>query len=247
MLLVSLLAVVLTSCVLSPIYTQTENDVTVMYTVLPIIIEYAILVFESLYIALLCAITVYSVYAVMKGIENKTVCIVYIVAVVFLKHALNLAVSTIIDGYLDTAFDIPVTVIMFAVDILLLTAVALVARNKCGKHFAHAQKMRKAAKYIETVEYDEKTEIHPFNGFFNIKNPIVFSIFVGSAISVSLLVVQRLYADIFVLGLPGSVAEIIEILIAYTLDILIGLAGYTAAYFASSYMFIKALSKEEQE
>ena len=86
--LISIVLVVLTSCVLSPIYMQVGNDVAFMYTVLPIILNYVILLFETMYLALLFAGVAYSAYAVNKGTENKVPCIVYPLAIVFLKHTL---------------------------------------------------------------------------------------------------------------------------------------------------------------
>lgn len=237
-LLLSVLLVILTSCLLSPIYTQIENDVTFMYTVLPIILNYVILFFETVYLSLLFAVVSYVVYGFHKGEETKTSNIIYIIAVVVLKHVLNLAVSSIIDSYIDVAFDVPITLLLLLADTLTLAVVWLVANHKCKRHFAHAKKMQKASKYLNTIEYSESAAIYPFNGFFNLKNPIIFPIFAGAMISVSALIIQRLYADFIVLGVPASLYEVIEIILAYLIDILLGLAGYTAAYFAASYIFV---------
>ena len=243
-LLLSVLVVILTSCLLSPIYTQIENDVTFMYTLLPIILDYAILLFETIYLSLLFAVVSYAVYGFYKGEESKTPNIVYIIAVVVLKHVLNLAVSSIIDSYIDAAFDIPVTLLLLLADTLTLAVVWLIAGHKCKKHFAHAKRMKKASKYLNTIDYDESAAIYPFNGFFNLKNPIIFPIFVGSLISVAALIIQRLYADFIVLGAPASFYEVIEIILAYLIDILLELAGYAAAYFAASYIFVSQNNAE---
>ena len=53
--LISLLLIILTSCVLSPIYMQVGNDVVFMYTIVPIVLNYAILLFETMYLALVLA------------------------------------------------------------------------------------------------------------------------------------------------------------------------------------------------
>ncbi len=229
---------ILTSCVLSPIYTQIDNDITLMYTVLPMIVDTVIILFESLYIAMLCAVAAYSVYGVHKGNESKVATIIPILAVIFLKHTLNLVISSIIDGYIDISFDIPVTIMLLAADTLLLTVVALTANNKCKRHFQHAKKMIKASKYLNTVDYNESSSIYPFKGLFDIKNPIILPIFIGALISTALLVIQRIYADIFVLGAPQNFFEIAEMIIFYLIDILIGFAAYTASYFAAKYIFI---------
>ena len=193
---------------------------------------------------MLFAVVSYVVYGVHKGDETKTNNIVYIIAVVALKHTLNLTVSSIIDSYIDVAFDIPVTLLLLLADALTLLIVWLVANHTSKKHFAHAKKMQKATKYLNTIEYSESSAIYPFKGFFNLKNPILFPVFVGSLISVSVLLIQRLYADFVVLGIPASFFEVIEILLAYLTDILLGLAGYAAAYFASSYIFNSKNSAE---
>lgn len=246
-LLLSTLLAVLTSCLLSPIYTQIENDITFMYTVLPIVLNYVIILFETLYLSLLFAVVSYVVYGIHKGQENVKSNIVYIITVAVLKHTLNLAVSSIIDSYVDVAFDIPVTLLLLLADTLTLAVVWLIANYKCKKHFAHAKKMQKASKYLNTVEYNESAAIYPFNGFLDLKNPIIFPVFIGSLISVSVLIIQRLYADFIVLGVPNSFYEVIEIILAYLIDILLGLAGYAAACFASSYIFASKTSSDSNE
>ena len=99
--------------------------------------------------------------------------------------------------------------------------------------------MQKAAKYLDNIVYDEKSEVFPFRSITNIKNPILFPIFAGIAISVSLLWAQRLFADFIVIGLPSSIYEIIEIIFSYVSDAILGIVGYIAAYYAVSYTFIK--------
>ncbi len=237
-LLLSLVVALVTSSVISPLYMQVRNDVMIMYTIMPIVLEYAIILLETVYIALLCSATAYSVYGIMKGDEKKSTLIPLIASVVFFKHALNLAISSIIDGYIDISFDIPTTLMQFAADILLLLVVATVARSKWSVHFAYAEKLQKASKYIASVEYDENETVYPFNGLFNFKHPVVYSLFVGSIITLVILVVQRIYADIM-LGLPASFLEIIEIVLAYTADALTAIIGYVAAYYAASYIFLK--------
>ncbi len=246
-LIIALILAVLTSCILSPVYTQIDNDITLMHTVLPTILDALIILFESLYIALLCAVATYSVYGIRKGTESLSLSIISVVSVIFLKHALNLTVSTIIDGYIDVIFDIPVTLMLFAADLLLVAVVALVADNKFKKHFSHAKKIAKAAKHLNTVEYSELGAIYPFEGFLNLKNAMLVPIFTGAVISTSMLILQRLYADIIVIGAPQSIYEIIEIVVFYTFDILVGLASYTASYFAAKFIFIKLSAQESQE
>ena len=99
--------------------------------------------------------------------------------------------------------------------------------------------MQKAAKYLDNVIYDESNEIYPFGSILNIKNPIVFPIFIGVAVTVSVLILQRLYADFVMLGLTSSLYEVVEIVISYISDILLGIIGYIAAYYAAVYTFIK--------
>ena len=100
-------------------------------------------------------------------------------------------------------------------------------------------RMMKAAKYLENVVYDEDAEIYPFGSLLNYRNPIIFPIFVGIIITISVLLLQRLYADFIMIGLPGSFLEIAEIFISYLSDILLGIIGYISAYYAATYVFIK--------
>ena len=241
--LIALLLIVLTSCVLSPIYMQVGNDIVFMYTVLPIILNYVILLFDTMYIALIFAGVAYSAYAINKGTENKVPNIIYPLVLVLIKHTLNLLVSSIIDSYIDVAFDLPVTVMLMCVDALTLAVVWIIANRKSKLHFARVKKIMKASKYLDTVEYDDFLDIFPFGGFFNVKNPIIASIVFGAIITTGSMILQRLYTDLFILGAPGSFFEIAEMFIAYALDILLGFAGYATSYLAATYIFLREGNK----
>ena len=238
--LLSLIVAVLNSCLLSPIYIQIENNITFEYTPLPIILNYVILLFDVLYIALLFSSVSFSVYSVHKGIEKKSSAIIPTIAIVFLKHVLNLTASSIIDSYIDVSFDIPMTLYLIVIDLLMILVVAIVANHYSRKHFAHAKAMAKASKYLEAVEYNEIDDVYPFKGFWKFKNhPVLLPVFIGAVISAGIFVIQRLYADIVVLGAPSTFAEIIDITISYTTDILYGIVAYATSYFASAYIFLK--------
>ncbi len=238
--LLSLIVAVFNSCLLSPIYIQIENNITFEYTPLPIILNYVILLFDVLYIALLFSSVSFSVYSVHKGIGKKSSAIIPTIAIVFLKHVLNLAASSIIDSYIDVSFDIPMTLYLIVIDLLMILVVAIVANHYSRKHFAHAKAMAKASKYLEAVEYNEIDDVFPFKGFWKFKShPVLLPVFIGAVISAGLFVIQRLYADIVVLGAPSTFAEIIDITISYTTDILYGIIAYATSYFASAYIFLK--------
>lgn len=239
MLIISLITAVISSCILSPIYTQICSDVVLMYTVLPIIVDYLIIVFDMIYISLLFTIISCSAYFYLKEEEGKYFGFLLAGAIIVLKHVLNLTVSSIIDNYIDIIFDIPLTLILIIIDIVALLIVRVIAIKKSKRHLSHAKRMQKAAKYLDNVIYDESNEIYPFGSILNIKNPIVFPIFIGVAVTVSVLILQRLYADFVMLGLPSSFYEVVEIVISYISDILLGIIGYIAAYYAAVYTFIK--------
>ena len=239
MLIISLITAIISSCVLSPIYTQICSDVVLMYTVLPIIVDYLIIVFDMIYVSLLFAIISCSAYAYLKEEERKYVGFLLAGAIIVLKHVLNLTVSSIIDSYIDVIFDIPLTLILIFIDVFTLLIVRAIAIKRSKRHLSHAKRMQKAAKYLDNVIYDENNEIYPFGSLLNIKNPIIFPIFVGVVITVSVLILQRLYADFVMIGLPSSFFEVIEIIISYISDILLGIIGYVAAYYAAIYTFIK--------
>lgn len=245
--LLSLLVAVLNSCVLSPIYVQIESDIAFEYTILPIVLNYAVLLFDTLYISFLVAALAYSVYGIHIGTESKKG--TYdVIAVVLLKHVLNLTVSSIIDGYIDVPFDVPMTIYTIIIDLLLLTVVAIVANHLCKRHLQHVKKMQKASKYLAAVEYDEMQDVYPFKGFFKFKNnPVLAPAFVGAAITVILFVTQRLFADFVVLGAPSSFIEIIDIFVSYIGDFLFGLISYTASYFALSYILLNLNNLNNKE
>lgn len=244
MLIISLITAVISSCVLSPMYTQICSDVTLMYTVLPIVIDYLIIVFDIIYISLIFAIISCSAYAYMKGEERKFNGLLLSGAVIILKHILNLTVSSIIDNYIDVTFDIPLTIILIAADLVTIIIVRIIAVKRSARHLAHAKKMEKAAKYLDNVIYDQNADIFPFGSLFNIRNAVLFPIFVGIVLSVSVLIIQRLFADFVVIGLPSSFYEVMEIIISYISDIVLGIIGYVAAYYAAVYTFTKKQTEQ---
>ena len=238
-LVISFVTALLSSCLLSPTYTQICSDITLMYTVLPIVIDYIIIIFDIIYISLLFATVTCSAYARLKDEESKNVGFFMASIVIVIKHILNLTVSSILDSYIDVTFDIPVTIALIVADLITIMIVRAVATKKLKKHLAHAKRMQKAAKYLDNVIYDENTEIFPFGSLLNIKNAILSPIFAGIVISVSVMILQRLFADFVVIGLPSSIYETIEIVISYASDVIIGIIGYVAAYYASVYIFMK--------
>ena len=58
MLLISLFTAIISSCVLSPLYTQISSNVMLMYTILPMVLEYLIIIFDIIYISLLFTVKV---------------------------------------------------------------------------------------------------------------------------------------------------------------------------------------------
>ena len=238
--LLSLFVAILNSCALSPIYVQIESDISFEYTVFPLILNYAVLLFDSLYISFLVASVAYSVYGIQKGSVDKKQTYFFVICIVFLKHVLNLIVSSVIDGYIDYAFDIPMVVYSILIDLLVLSVIALIANHVCKKHFAHVKAMLKASKYIDTVDYNEMEDVFPFKGFFKFKkNPVLVPAIAGAIMTALLFIVQRLFADFVVLGAPSTIFELLDIFISYVTDILFGLLAYTASYFALSYIFLK--------
>lgn len=239
-LLLSLIVAVLNSCVLSPVYVQIESNIAFEYTILPIILNYAVLTFDTIYISLLVAALAYSVYGIHSRTEGKRETYVYIIGIVVLKHVVNLTVSSVIDGYIDVSFDIPMTIYTIIIDLLLLAIVALVANHVCKLHFAHVRTMLKASRHLEAVEYNEMENVYPFKGFFRIKhNPLLVPALTGAIITSFLLIIQRLFADFVVLGAPSNFIEIIDIFLSYIGDVLFGLMSYTVSYFSLSYVMLK--------
>ena len=235
----SLFIAILNACALSPIYVQIETNIAFEYTVFPLILNYLILIFDTLYISFLVAAVAYSIYEIHNGNGNKKATWLYVISIVSLKHILNLIVSGVIDGYIDISFDIPMALYSILIDLLIITVIALISKHLCKKHFAHVKAMLKASKYLEAVDYDEMEDVFPFKGFLKIKkNPVLIPAFAAAIITSLLFIVQRLFADFVVLGAPSTLFELLDILLSYIGDILFGLLAYTASYFALYYIFL---------
>lgn len=240
-LLLSIFVALMNSCVISPIYVQIESNIAFEYTLLPLILNYTVLLFDTLYISFLTAVLAYSVYGMHNGFISKKSTYIYLVSIVILKHVLNLSVSSVIDSYIDVTFDIPMTLVSIVIDLLILAIIAIIANNTCKKHCAHVRAMLKASKYLETVDYDQMEDVFPFKGFFKFKkNPVLIPAFAGAVITSILFIVQRLFADFVVLGAPSTVIELIDIFVSYIGDIVFGLISYTASYFSLYFIFLRS-------
>ena len=235
----SLFIAILNACALSPIYVQIETNIAFEYTVFPLILNYLILIFDTLYISFLVAAVAYSIYEIYSGNGNKKVTYLFVIIIVCLKHILNLVISGIIDGYIDISFDIPMALYSILIDLLVIAVIAIISKRMCKKHFAHVKAMLKASKYLEAVDYDEMEDVFPFKGFFKIKkNPVLIPAFSAAIITSLLFICQRLFADFVVLGAPSTLFELLDILLSYIGDVLFGLLAYTASYFALYYIFL---------
>ncbi len=241
--ILTVLLVVLRSCLLSPLHSQIREDINFMYSAFPIILSSIINLFEILYLALLSALTVSAMYIKHKYINSPFTLYIAIISIVFSQHILNLLVSSIIDGYIDLIFDVVSIIVLILIDIAILFIVAVIANKNFKKHFERVYKLKKAAKYLDSIETDENDGIIPFEGFMKIGHIVVQPLFIGAVLSASLLLLQRLSIDIM-LGAPSTLFEIIDIIVSYFTDIIFGLVAYATSYFAASYIFVRLTSDQ---
>ena len=83
-LLLSIFVALMNSCVISPIYVQIESNIAFEYTLLPLILNYTVLLFDTLYISFLTAVLAYSVYGMYNGFISKKSTYIYLVSIVIL-------------------------------------------------------------------------------------------------------------------------------------------------------------------
>ena len=115
------------------------------------------------------------------------------------------------------------------------------------RSYAETEKQKKNASRSLGLEYTEPV-ILPFSSLYEKKNPLMVSSLIASLIIAVPTVVGRLIYDIFVVGAPTDVADLIWIIVYYAFDVLSVFVGYMIIIFAlTTYADIKKKEKKEAE
>lgn len=240
-----IIIIALVSLVLNPIYSSVSTDILTKNSLLPGLLEMLKGALEFLFYALIFSAVIYSNYISPR---KKNFGVLYIsFSGIVLKYILNFVFDLILNGIRSIQstqiLSICVYIGIEAVQIAVLYCIS----RKMIRSYAETEKQKKNASRSLGLEYTEPV-ILPFSSLYEKKNPLMVSSLIASLIIAVPTVVGRLIYDIFVVGAPTDVADLIWIIVYYAFDVLSVFVGYMIIIFAlTTYADIKKKEKKEAE
>ncbi|MBE6670047.1 MAG: hypothetical protein E7601_07560 [Ruminococcaceae bacterium] len=238
-----IIIVVAVSLVLNPIYSSVSTDILTKNTMWPGIIELFKSALEFAFYALIFSAIIYSNYISPKK-KNYGVLLISVIGIV-LKYLSNFIFDIILNGFGSVQstqiFSVCVYTAIEAAQIIILYCIS---RRMIRTAIDIENQKRKASRSLG-VEYAE-SDMLPFSSLFDKKNPLMISALTASVIIAVPTVVGRLIYDVFVVGAPTDVADLIWILVYYAFDVLGVFIGYLIIIFALT-AYSELASKKEKK
>lgn len=178
------------------------------------------------------------IYAMVRfGIRKCTpFFLLYLVGVV-LRFVLNVASYLLYMGAMNwntfAAVDLPGVLLSIFGDCLQLGAVVLL-----GYFFIERKRTNPSPSFQKGKKQAAWKAWFPFERLFDLKNPVLRTAFLAACIPSALMLLQRLYYDVFFYGLPTDGAEWTLVITYYLCDVLSALAGYLCICFLQSSHFL---------
>ena len=227
------------SCVVSPLYTATDSNVS--YDLLPIILKYLGVVIDIFGIYISLAIAIYGLIKLEMS-KIKPVLTAVLLSPLF-KNILKLIISPIVDGRptLDIfLMDVYSLGLSSAFEILqLVLAMYITYKYAAIRYKERLAVIKKAAMRLGESNVPS-VEIVPFDSILNLKNPLQYGAFVSSLIVTIVRVVMLVIHDINFGWFFSDVNTVLLFVGGYLVEIAVGALGY----FCMLYIFINFASKE---
>lgn len=213
----------LTSCLISPLYVGTGNDVLYASSPLPEILGWLVTlsdtVFASVqYAAIILAFLLFDVRGYRRHV--RLLC----VGVTVFGRMINQIAGSIFDGTKITS-GIGGTLINLALELAELYIVTLIASIICREAVRRYTLVASAAKRLGDRDHDWTSAVIPYQKVYSGENPIQKSALICALIFSLALILSRVIYDIN-LGAPNGAAEVLQMAIGYTSDIAGGIIMY---------------------
>lgn len=235
-------AYVLHSCVVSPIYTITDSDIT-YHKVIPLIFNVLGVEIDLLVIFLSLAVIIYGLHRLslrdMRGIIT-----VSLLAPVF-KYVLKIIVSPFIDGFFNFnlfIMDLYTLGISGLLEILQILLIIFIAYKPIKKYVEKMNVIKRAAARIENYDLSDM-RLLPFKKILDIKNPLQYGAFISGIIVAFIRIVMLMIHDMTTGVFPVDTGTAILFFGSYVLEIIIGALGYLFML----YVFISLGAKDIEE
>lgn len=224
---------ILQSCVLSPIYTITDSNVS--YDILPIVLKYLGIVIDIFNIFFSLSIVIYGLIRYSLSEIRST--FIMVIAAPLLKNLLKLLLSPIVDGkpsvefFLMDMYSLGLSAVLEIIQLLVI--IYVVYKFVIAKYKEKVARINKAADRLGKDKIPS-TAILPFEGMLDIKNPLQFGALISSIIVVAVRVIMLVIHDINMKWFPADINNALIFFGGYIIEIVVGLLGY----FLMIYVFI---------
>ena len=236
LLIAALICAILCAFVFAPLEMATVTNILYKDSLIPAICYYLRKILEAVSLFLLFGLVAFSEYFWYNNKPCKNAFLALAGTVACFKWILNFLASAVFSGVVNFARELFVTLIYALLDVALIAVVYVAGALLCKKHYERAESLKKAKRRLSGIEYSERAEVYPFNGFLSFKNPILFPALIGSAVYTAFLLISRIFYDVSY-GAPSGTAEVFSIIFGYAGDLLTGALCYVLCYFSAIFLF----------
>lgn len=178
------------------------------------------------------------IYAMVRfGLRRCTPFFLLYLGGVLLRFVLNVASYLLYMGAMNwntfASVDLPGVLLSVFGDCLQLGAVVLL-----GYFFAERKRINPSPSFEKGKRDAAWKGWFPFERLFDLKNPVLRTAFLAACIPSALMLLQRLYYDVFFYGLPTDGAEWALVPTYYACDGLSALAGFLCICFLLASFFL---------
>lgn len=213
----------LSSCLISPLYISTGNDVLYASSPLPEILSGLVSLADTFFASIQYAAVILS-FLLFASRRQRMLTRLLCVGTTLFARMLNQIAGALFDGTKLTS-GITGTLLNTALELAELYIAALIASLIFREAVRRYTLLTSAAKRLGNRDYDWTREVIPYRRVFAGDNPVQKSALISALIFSLALILSRVIYDIN-LGAPSGIAEIIQMIIGYTSDIAGGIIMY---------------------
>ncbi|MBQ9761246.1 MAG: hypothetical protein IJW16_07850 [Clostridia bacterium] len=230
------------AAVCTPVHIWAYSNILVSETVFLIVWDGVVTAVNYLFYWVSFAFMLYF-FARFTAKNSKSVLFVYLGASAFLYLA-NLLSSCIVNGFADFVLNDLLDVLMYtALDAAQMAFAALLAWWALKPAQEHARRVYLKARGDDPEATLKMPRFLPFTRLFDLKNPLMRSAFLASAISAVFHIASRIRYDIF-FGAPVNTADLLWMIFAYVSELIAWLVGYFIMILLLNHLDIREGKKE---
>ncbi len=214
---------ILTSCLISPLYVSTGNDVLYASSPLPDILGWLVTLADTIFASVQYAAIILS-FLLFDDRGHRRLTRLLCVGMTLFGRAINQIAGSVFDGTKITS-GILGTLINLALELAELYIVALIASIICREAVRRYTLVASAEKRLGRNDHDWTRAVIPYQKICLGENPIQKSALLSAMIFSLALILSRVIYDIS-LGAPDGAAEVVQMALGYTSDIAGGIIMY---------------------